>query len=620
MSFKDAFTKEDSGRSLLEYDDGAFYYFAATLVLIGVIPWSYYFVRNHLRSKTLPWMSQKNVRHCVCSECAATREVSRQTPASLWSRVTANPTVLTQTILLAVGWLAFVYLAIMSVSSSMKSMSNFNPFEILSISPEATEKQIKKAFRTMSLKYHPDKNRNDPSSAAKFLLVSKAYHALTDEVAKRNFEKYGNPDGPGMMKVGIGLPQFLIEENSQIFILTIFFIVLLILVPAIFISYYQKVREYSSSGLKLDTVRYISAYLSEKTQARQMAQFICSAAESRDIGFRPTDAADLAVVCKSISIPGDKQFKHPVVNKNLVLLQAHMSRMSYLLSPSLLEDQKKLLKTSMPITKAIIDLATYNNWIPTIRAALDFRQHILQAVDLGSDPMVQIPHIQMSMVSSLPGKVLKIRRYKDFLDFVTIAAENSDSCLPDITKEQLADIKSVVSHMPDIEISASVAVEDEDEICVGDIATCRIKLVRQQLKKGEIQGPIHAPHFPETKFEEWFFFVSESETGQLMGFQTTKSVEKVVEVEVLFPVRSPGRKTLTIVAICDAYLMFQKVINAQYVAKKEEEVKRKIFVHPEDLALDNVPTLLQTMIGGGGNEDSSDSDESDDENENTAAA
>lgn len=49
----------------------------------------------------------------------------------------------------------------------------------------------------MAIKYHPDKNPNNPEATQKFILVSKAYETLTDEKKKLMYEKYGNPDGPG---------------------------------------------------------------------------------------------------------------------------------------------------------------------------------------------------------------------------------------------------------------------------------------------------------------------------------------------------------------------------------------------------------------------------------------
>ncbi len=52
---------------------------------------------------------------------------------------------------------------------------------------------MKKAYRQLSLLYHPDRG-GDP---VKFMKITKAHQALTDEEARKNWEEYGNPDGPG---------------------------------------------------------------------------------------------------------------------------------------------------------------------------------------------------------------------------------------------------------------------------------------------------------------------------------------------------------------------------------------------------------------------------------------
>lgn len=51
--------------------------------------------------------------------------------------------------------------------------------------------------RKLSIRFHPDKNPDDPTSTAKFILITKAYECLTDEKAKVNCAKFGNPDGEG---------------------------------------------------------------------------------------------------------------------------------------------------------------------------------------------------------------------------------------------------------------------------------------------------------------------------------------------------------------------------------------------------------------------------------------
>ena len=41
--------------------------------------------------------------------------------------------------------------------------------------------------------------------------INKAYRALTNPIAKENYKKYGNPDGPGFIKIDLGLPKFLFK-------------------------------------------------------------------------------------------------------------------------------------------------------------------------------------------------------------------------------------------------------------------------------------------------------------------------------------------------------------------------------------------------------------------------
>lgn len=66
---------------------------------------------------------------------------------------------------------------------------------MLQIDPNADDKEIKAAYRRLSLKYHPDKNPGDEEAARIFMDVSKAHETLTDEVARENWQKFGNPDG-----------------------------------------------------------------------------------------------------------------------------------------------------------------------------------------------------------------------------------------------------------------------------------------------------------------------------------------------------------------------------------------------------------------------------------------
>lgn len=67
-------------------------------------------------------------------------------------------------------------------------------YKTLGVSRDATGKEIKKAFRKLSLKYHPDKNKGDEEARKKFVEITEAYEILSDE-EKRQLYDLGGEDG-----------------------------------------------------------------------------------------------------------------------------------------------------------------------------------------------------------------------------------------------------------------------------------------------------------------------------------------------------------------------------------------------------------------------------------------
>ncbi|XP_036432855.1 dnaJ homolog subfamily C member 8 [Colossoma macropomum] len=66
------------------------------------------------------------------------------------------------------------------------SYFNLNPFEVLQIDPDATDEELKKRFRQLSILVHPDKNQDDPDRAQQaFEAVDKAYKLLLDTEQKK---------------------------------------------------------------------------------------------------------------------------------------------------------------------------------------------------------------------------------------------------------------------------------------------------------------------------------------------------------------------------------------------------------------------------------------------------
>ncbi len=69
-------------------------------------------------------------------------------------------------------------------------------YEVLGVGRDADQDEIKRAFRQMAKRHHPDANPGDPGAEAKFKEINEAYDVLSDSQKKSNYDAYGNPQGP----------------------------------------------------------------------------------------------------------------------------------------------------------------------------------------------------------------------------------------------------------------------------------------------------------------------------------------------------------------------------------------------------------------------------------------
>src|SRR5271169_4087580 len=71
-------------------------------------------------------------------------------------------------------------------------MSKRDYYEVLGAERGASEEEIKKAYRKLALKYHPDRNPNDKASEEKFKELSEAYEVLIDPQSRAAYDQYGH--------------------------------------------------------------------------------------------------------------------------------------------------------------------------------------------------------------------------------------------------------------------------------------------------------------------------------------------------------------------------------------------------------------------------------------------
>ncbi|EGV98833.1 Translocation protein SEC63-like [Cricetulus griseus] len=246
-------------------------------------------------------------------------------------------------IVLLAGWALFLFLAY-KVSKTDREYQEYNPYEVLNLDPGATVAEIKKQYRLLSLKYHPDKGGDE----VMFMRIAKAYAALTDEESRKNWEEFGNPDGPQATSFGIALPAWIVDQKNSI----------------LGSWWYRSIR-YSGDQILIRTTQ-IYTYFVYKTRNMDMKRLImvlAGASEfdpqyNKDATSRPTDNILIPQLIREIGSINLKKNELPLTCpyslKARVLLLSHLARMK--IPETLEEDQQFMLKKCPALLQEMVNV------------------------------------------------------------------------------------------------------------------------------------------------------------------------------------------------------------------------------------------------------------------------
>ena len=84
-------------------------------------------------------------------------------------------------------------------------------YKILGISKDASQSEIKKAYRKKAIQFHPDKNPDDKNAEVEFKKAAEAYEVLSNPEKKSRYDQYGHSAFDGSQGFGGGMDLSLIH-------------------------------------------------------------------------------------------------------------------------------------------------------------------------------------------------------------------------------------------------------------------------------------------------------------------------------------------------------------------------------------------------------------------------
>ena len=548
-----SFGKENKNSGNIE-DDTSFYTFLAGILIVVVI---YYFfaILKRIFYK-IPFNDENNYINCHCSKCKKRYEEyklkikGKNINKGLYINIFL--------------FLLFLYLFI-SCSKRIQNKEIFDPYEILEISPNEEISQIKKSYKKLSLKYHPDKNRDDKSAKEKFMLINKAYKILTNEKAKKNYEKYGNPDGPGILTIGLALPLFLFQGQVGFYILLVLSILLVIIFPIMFIRWSKERNKYNSNGLLLQDLPLYYKYIDKNTLITELPFVIGMSYEFEKINieYNEQDIKDIfnsynkyfpkdyknefipfknmfAIAVLYIHYSGaeilikDKNFlKYFNSNKNIIIEKSIFLIDELILNifelNRVYEFNKGIneFKSMEEYSKEIKDFEDFGikdfdlNLILTL---LQFRARIFHETNIKTefDELLQFPENKKNI------EIFKQNNYSSINDLILMNKEKKDNWIEKLNNYN--DIKEVLNIYPLYNIEVNITNQRFEE--AGNLFTFNIIIKRGNKDNKKELGFLHSNNYYDNYEEKAYVIIYDINNKKIANYQKIKFENEYEEKKV----------------------------------------------------------------------------------------
>ncbi|PYH95435.1 hypothetical protein BO71DRAFT_398000 [Aspergillus ellipticus CBS 707.79] len=444
------------------YDDkGQFFpFFVLTLTSLVTLPLTYNLLRpsKGLENTAPRIKSEFKPEHGELIEAQKRKRLRKE------RRIKRIATVIVGYAMMA--WM--IYLIIVTARATPKI---WDPYDILGVSRSADEKAISRHYKRMSLVYHPDKIRPDPAKNEtiemlndRFVELTKAYKALTDEEVRNNYIQYGHPDGKQSMSIGIALPTFIVSEGYSKYTLLVYGALLGVLLPYIVGRWWYGSQRYTKERVLVASAGNIFREYREDITDGGIVNALSTGAEFQEMLQGPKTDAGLAklenkILAEDSSIisPEDREvikgLDESSRRKALALLWAYLARTD--LDDTTLNGEKyEAAPIALSLNEAFTAIALAFGNVRPIVGSFHTSQNLIQAVAPGSSPLLQLPHFTDEVVKAIEGADTK--EHYTVQKFMSIPEEKQRSLTVGaglLSEQQYTTAISVAKQLPVLEVS-----------------------------------------------------------------------------------------------------------------------------------------------------------------------
>ncbi|OIR57536.1 MAG: translocation protein sec63 [Amphiamblys sp. WSBS2006] len=472
-----------------EYDtNGSFGYFLVTVLGTFLIPVTFFSLRKKEQK------AEEGLR-CGCDGCVSWRGKPAKTRKAPLLKGAG----------LAVGWLIMAA-AVFSVLRREDTDTSYNPYEILGVKTFASEESIRKQFRQLSIKNHPDKVPEEQREEAqkRFMELQRAYKTLIDEDQRKNWEEYGNPDGRTTISIGIALPSILTQKNVSPIFVAVYLLFFFFCVPFSVQKIWRMLNQ--TGGVDRSEMSRIYSELKEGTTEKRMLGILSKAAlfeKTVVVGEDMVAAYERLVlrVRRAYAEAFGEEYEKPKTFSEkwhqwtYILFLSHFLRVAPE-DAKLVAMREVLLAEVHGLISGIAKIAMVQQWPRPLSACVNLSAWVVQAVWGRDGVFLQLPFISRANVKRLRDKKIP------FSEICDMPCEEQRAHFDFLSEEQFGCVQRVLETIPRIDVALG-ADAPEAGLEPGKKMKLFVSLtVRRGVQK------THHPFFEEEKTPYLWVFVS----------------------------------------------------------------------------------------------------------------